>query len=225
MVLRPFQGTVDVREQPVARERSGYAHVLEEVSELGIFRERTQQQILAFLGEAVVRLEQDLGTGAVDFVDALEIDDHVGHILAPRRLEVGREVFSGAEKDRPLQLEHQDPAAVLGEHIHEPGLTCLARMHRVATVGAADHRLAHAEQEKQHCHRDPDRHGNHQVHGDRDHRHDHDDQEIEQHALRAAEIARGEPAHDLQRPAIHQLDRHHHQHGRDHDTGQITDER
>ena len=99
VLLRPFDGAIDVGEDAAARERRRHAHVLEEVRDRRLFRHRGEQQVLAFLGEAVVREQQDLRAGAVDLVDALHVEDQVGDVVGPRRLEIGGEVFGGAEED------------------------------------------------------------------------------------------------------------------------------
>jgi len=104
---------------------------------------------------AVARLRQDPPAGAVDVVDAPEVEDHHEGALAEAGLDAVRQVLRGAEEEGAVELEHDDAPALPGEELHQRRRARPMRAHHIAPVATADHRAAHAQQEQRDEQGDP----------------------------------------------------------------------
>ena len=181
----------------------------------------SEQQVHALRLEPFVRLQQDARAGAVQVVDAPEIQHHVPHPGGERGIDPLGERFGRAEEYRPFELEQHDAAAVRVEQGGFRGGARAARTHLVAVLLAAHDRAAHAQHEQHHRHADADQHGDRDVAGDRGHRDREDHREIERGRVPVRPVPREHLAHELQRPPVDELHPRDDEDGADHDERQL----
>src|SRR5437867_12155965 len=104
--------------------------------------------MLALVLLPLMDLQEDPGAGAVDLVDALEIEHDEADAVPDGAVDPGREVLGGAEEDRPFEVQDQDLPAVPLQELAMPGIARAPRVDHVAVVGAAHDGFAHPEEER-----------------------------------------------------------------------------
>ena len=219
IVLGPLERVVGVGE--LGAHRGDDSHSAKHDLDMRRGVDGSEQQVRALRLEPFVRLQQDARAGAVQVVDAPEIQHHVPHPGGERGIDPLGERFGRAEEYRPFELEQHDAAAVRVEQGGFRGGARAARTHLVAVLLAAHDRAAHAQHEQHHRHADADQHGDRDVAGDCGPRDREDHREIERGRVPVRPVPREHLAHELQRPPVDELHPRDDEDGADHDERQL----
>jgi hypothetical protein len=208
-----------------AGERLGDAVVRHERRELrALFRAAQHHAALGRL-QALVRLQQDARTRAVQLAHAAHVEDHVAHAVGDGGIDAVVQELRRGEEERPFQLERQDLLPARGEQRLVRRIPCAPRVHGVGVTLAADHAAAHSQHEDHHRHRDAEQHRHHDLAGQR-HRGDHaDHHEVEGDAAPVHRLAVHHALEQVERPAVEELVARVEDERRDHHARQEADHR
>ena len=175
--------------------------------------------------ERCVDLAENAGAGRIDFGNAPQLQQQRRGRSGRLAIDDLRQPVGGAEKQRALQLDHQDRVAPGVKYFQFAGIAIAARSNGIASILPANVRAAHAHHEQQHRQHDSDEHREHDIDGNRQQRDEQRDPEIERDGAALRRARPDQARSQLFGPGIDMLDGDHHDRRREHRARQIGKQR